>query len=110
MDESASFVDPETGEVQLLTFQELRLEEEDDGRPLDEFPRWKRESVERVRSLDFERLLALSSKRQIHEWAMMRDFAMSQNDRRQHECLKRTAVVVPSSVSARPVDVAVDRV
>ena len=30
MDESASFVDPETGEVELITFEELHLAEDDD--------------------------------------------------------------------------------
>jgi hypothetical protein len=83
MDESASYLDPDTGEIVLVTDEEQRLVEE--GRE-DEAPDWQREGLPKVREiLESRRFLRLPSKYDVHEWQIMRNFSSAQKNERVRE-------------------------
>jgi hypothetical protein len=78
-DETHAFLDKQTGEVVVLSDEELRAAE--DGDDLDDYPEWQRENVERAKAVqadeggDGGRFLPLPDRFEINEWDMMRDFA-----------------------------------
>lgn len=76
-DECQSYLDPETGEIILVTEEEQALAE--DG-CRDEMPDWQRELIPKIRAaLDGERWLALPDRFDIHEWSIMERFSRAQN-------------------------------
>ncbi|MGH9447150.1 MAG: UPF0158 family protein [Terriglobia bacterium] len=85
-DFSSSYVDTETGAVCLVTEGDKFVLEHDT--PAEDVPQWQRESIEIARKIREDgdgmgtRYLALPSKFQIHEWAIMDGFALSIDDRR----------------------------
>ncbi len=73
-----SYLNPKTGEIVTVTDEDRQLVEDED---LDEanLPEWQRESLPRVRAaLESDDFLALPDKFEIHEWAIMERFAISQ--------------------------------
>ena len=80
-DEVHAFLDRHTGEVVVLTDEELRAGE--DGHDLSHYPEWQRDNIEQaalVRADDGSRFVALPDRFEINEWEMMRDFALSVED------------------------------
>ena len=87
-DESTSYINVKTGEIETLTDEEVDLVEDED---LDEedLPEWQRERLPMVREvLDSDDFLPLPGKFEIHEWKIMERFSISQtNDSLRHELL-----------------------
>jgi len=80
-DESAAYLDKDTGEVVLVTDEDRRLVEE--GRSEDDLPAWQREALPKVReALESGRFLRLPNKFDVHEWDIMRRFSGAQEDER----------------------------
>jgi hypothetical protein len=73
-----SYLNPHTGEIVTVTDEDRRLAEDED---VDEerLPEWERESLHIARAvLESGDCLALPSKFEIHEWAIMERFSNSQ--------------------------------
>jgi len=82
-DESASYLDTDTGQIVLVTDEEVQIVEEGRG---DEAPEWLREGLPKVREvLDSTRFLRMPSKFDVHEWDIMRQFSAAQQDDRVRE-------------------------
>jgi len=80
MEESASYLDPDTGEIVVVTDEERRMVEE--GRE-DRAPEWQREGLPKVREvLESTRFPPLPSKFEVHEWEIMRQFSDAQENAR----------------------------
>ena len=79
-EEWEAFLDPETGEILVMTDEEresLEEEEVEDEEAL-EMPDWEKESIGKLRELlDSGRALALPDKFDFHEWEVMKRFAVS---------------------------------
>jgi Uncharacterised protein family (UPF0158) len=76
-DSISSYLDVEAGEVHSITDEEFDLAE-DPETVLVELPNWQREAVELARSIqeqEGKRYLALPSKFDVHEWAIMDRFS-----------------------------------
>jgi len=80
MDQSASYLDPETGEIVFVTEEDRALvEEEVDD---DEIPQWQREAMPKIReALESDRFLTLPDRFEVHDWSIMERFSQEQNDR-----------------------------
>jgi len=96
-DECSSYLDPETGEIILVTEEERLLAEredpEDDNAEDDdsedddseddddeEIPAWQRELIPKIRAaLEGDRWLELPDRFDIHEWSIMERFSREQN-------------------------------
>ena len=77
-DDWTSYLNPKTGEIVTVTDEDRRLVEDED---VDEenLSEWQRETLPRVRAaLESDDFLALPDKFEIHEWAIMERFAISQ--------------------------------
>ena len=71
--ENSSYVNTATGEVRMVTHEELHLAEEGDD---DDLPTWQREAIVQAREvLGSEDWTELPSKVDIHEWSIMDRFA-----------------------------------
>jgi len=80
-DEVHASVDRVTGDVVVLTDEELGAAE-DEADP-SEFPEWQRPNIEQAKAVQADeggRFVALPDRFEIDEWRMMRDFAMSLPD------------------------------
>lgn len=79
-DDCSSYLDPETGEIILVTEEERALAEDDTWA---EAPAWQRELMPKIRAaLEGDRWLELPDRFDIHEWAIMEGFSRSQNSER----------------------------
>lgn len=79
-DESEAFLNPETGEIVLVSEEERAMVEEDE--PEDDLPEWQREALPKVReALGNPKFLLLPGQFEVHEWAVMQRFAQEQTDR-----------------------------
>jgi hypothetical protein len=88
MDESAAFLNRETGEIVSCTDEEISMVE----REIDEedLPEWQREMLPKVReALSGGPWLALPSKFDIHDWEIMSRFADAQENERNRRELQR---------------------
>jgi hypothetical protein len=82
-DESVSYLDPESGEIVYVTDEMRSAVEEGE---LDDMPAWEREAIPKVReALESGRFLALPSKFDVHEWAIMDRFSRGQENGRVRE-------------------------
>jgi len=85
-DEANSYLDPDSGEIVYVTdeMQELVEEGEDEHTP-----EWMREDLPKVReALESGRFLSLPTKFDVHDWAIMQDFSLEQqNDRIREELM-----------------------
>lgn len=80
-DDCASYLNPETGEIITVTEEERLLVEEEE--PLDDIPEWQREMLPKIRAaLESDLFLELPDRFDIHEWAIMDEFARAQNSER----------------------------
>src|ERR1700686_4095845 len=81
--EGGAYLDPETGEIVQVSEDELALVEEggsDDD--LDDLPEWQRELIPKVReAVESDRFLSLPDRFDVHEWAIMQNFANEQDQR-----------------------------
>lgn len=80
-DEVHAFLDRQTGEVVVLSDEELRAAE--DGDDTSDYPDWQKEDLKQaslVNADDGSRFVALPDRFEINEWEMMRDFALSVED------------------------------
>lgn len=79
-EEWEAFLDPETGEILVMTDEERGMLDEEqlgDEAAL-EMPDWEKEAIGKLRSLlDSGRALRLPDKFDFHEWEVMRRFAAS---------------------------------
>jgi hypothetical protein len=78
-----AFLDPETGEVLVMTEEDRDLldEEEVDDAGAFEIPGWQKEAVKRLKALlDSGRALSLPDRFDFHEWEVMKRFALSIED------------------------------
>jgi hypothetical protein len=81
-DETHAFLDRQSGDVVVLTDEELGAAEEEDA-DLSDYPDWQREAIEQAKAVQADeggRFVALPDRFEIDEWEMMRDFALSVED------------------------------
>jgi hypothetical protein len=82
-EEWEALLDPQTGEILVMTDEERDLleEEEVDDEDTVETPDWQKDSVAKLRELlDSGRALSLPDKFDFHEWEVMKRFALSIED------------------------------
>ena len=76
-DECSSYLDPETGEIILVTEDDRAVVE---GERLEEIPTWQREMMPKIRAaLEGDRWLELPDRFDIHEWSIMERFSCRQD-------------------------------
>ena len=76
-DDCTSYLDPETGEIILVTEEERALAEDEFW---DETPAWQRELMPKIRAaLQGDRWLELPDRFDINEWSIMERFSRAQN-------------------------------
>lgn len=98
-EEHTHYLDKRTGEIVLITNEEMEAAEEDelisesaeDDETLSEYPDWQRESILKAREIinSDERFIALPDQFEIHEYKLMEDFCLAYEDRRVGEDLHR---------------------
>jgi hypothetical protein len=75
-DDCSSYLDPETGEIIVVTEDDIALVEEGG----EEIPTWQREMMPKIRAaLEGGRWLELPDRFDIHEWSIMEGFSRIQN-------------------------------
>lgn len=87
-DEIHAFLDKQTGEVVVLSDEELRAAEDGDD-PAD-CPEWQQGDIEQAQAVQADetgRFVSLPDRFEINEWDMMRDFAVSLDNEGQAETL-----------------------
>jgi hypothetical protein len=87
-DETHALLDKQTGEVIVLSDEELRAAE--DGEDAARYPEWQRDNIERAKAVqadDGKRFLELPGRFEINEWDMMRDFALGLDNEAHAEML-----------------------
>src|SRR5437867_1614279 len=85
-DEHAYYVDKRTGEIVLITNEEMEAAEEDEL--ISEYPDWQRKSILKAREiLKSEEFLVLPDQFDIHEYKIMEDFCVEFQDRNVGEIL-----------------------
>ena len=80
-DKTRAFLDRRTGDVVVLSDEELSAAEDSDD--VSDYPEWQRDSIEQARLVsadDGSRFVALPDRFEINKWEMMRDFALSRED------------------------------
>ncbi len=80
-DEHAHYLDKRTGEIVLVTDEDMQAAEEDDL--ISEYPDWQRDSILKAREVlrDSEQFIPLPDKFEIHEYKIMEDFCLAFEDR-----------------------------
>src|SRR5258705_6079893 len=87
-EEHAHYLDRSTGEIVLITNEEMEAAEEDEL--TSELPDWQREAILKAREiLRSESFVALPDQFEIHEYKIMEDFCLAFEDRRVGEELHR---------------------
>ncbi len=76
-DESSAYLDRKTGDVMVIMEEELNAAE--DQEPLEEYPEWQRDNIEKARELidREEDFLSLPTKYDINEYGIIEDFCRS---------------------------------
>ena len=88
-DESAQYLDKRTGEIFMITDEEMSAAEEDG--PLADNPEWQQESLLKAREvLESDEFAQLPSQFDINEYSIMERFAHEYEDRRTGEELLRS--------------------
>jgi len=89
MEEHNYYFDKRTGEIVLLTSEDMEAAEEDEL--ISEYPDWQRESILKAREVlsDFEEFSKLPDKFDVHEYQIMEDFCLAFQDRDVSEDLLR---------------------
>jgi hypothetical protein len=87
-EECAHYLDRRTGEIVMITDEEMEAAEEDEL--ISEYPDWQREAILKAREiLKSENFVALPDQFDIHEYKIMEDFCLAFEDRRVGEELHR---------------------
>lgn len=88
-EEHTHYLDKRTGEIILLTSEELQAAEEDDL--ISEYPDWQRESILKAREVlqDSEAFAQLPDQFEVHEYQIMEDFCLAFEDRQVGQDLLR---------------------
>jgi Uncharacterised protein family (UPF0158) len=88
-EEHTHYLDKRTGEIVLITNEEMEAAEEDEL--ISEYPDWQRESILKAREMinSDERFLALPEQFKINEYKIMEEFCLAYEDRRVGEDLRR---------------------
>jgi hypothetical protein len=87
-EEFAHYLDRNTGEIVMLTNEEMEAAEEDEL--ISEYPDWQREAILKAREiLKSENFVELPDQFDIHEYQIMEDFCLEFEDRRVGEDLRR---------------------
>jgi hypothetical protein len=77
-DDCTSYLDPETGEIVVVTEEERALAEDPGWE--EEAPAWQLEMMPKIRAaLESDRFLELPDRFDIHEWSIMERFSRTQN-------------------------------
>jgi hypothetical protein len=78
--EASSFLDNKTGQVVLITDEEIYAAEDDE--PIEDFPEWQRDQVRIAKQIliNITDYIGLPSKFDIHEYSIMEKFCLSLND------------------------------
>src|SRR6266498_2855853 len=79
-DEHAHYFDKRTGEIVLVTDEDMQAAEEDDL--ISEYPDWQRDSILKAREVlrDSEQFIPLPDQFEIHEYKIMEDFCRDFED------------------------------
>lgn len=89
-EESRSLLNIKTGEIVLVTTEDLRAVEDD--KPFDHLPEWEQEN--RMIAMDvvenFENYIELPTKYEVIEYEIMEDFCLTINDQRIQDLLLRS--------------------
>jgi hypothetical protein len=81
MEESSAFINSLTGEVVIVSHEELAMAEEDEDLDLSDLPAWQAEMMPKVIEIvTEENWKRLPSKSDIHEWDIMRRFGNAVDD------------------------------
>lgn len=82
MEEHSYYLDKRTGEIILLTSEELQAAEEDEL--ISEYPDWQKESILKAREVfnEPEHFAQLPDQFDIHEYQIMEEFCLAFEDRR----------------------------
>lgn len=87
-EEHAHYLDRNTGEIVLITNEEMEAAEEDES--ISEYPNWQREAILKARQiLKSEHFVELPDQFDIHDYRIMEDFCLAFEDRRVGEDLHR---------------------
>jgi hypothetical protein len=87
-EECAHYLDRNTGEIVMITNEEMEAAEEDEL--ISEYPDWQREAILKAREiLKSESFVELPDQFDIHEYKIMEDFCLAFKDRRVAEDLRR---------------------
>jgi hypothetical protein len=88
-EESRSLLNINTGEIVLVTSEDLRAAE--DEKPFDHLPEWEQEN--RLIAIDvvenFENYIELPTKYEVNEYEIMENFCLAVDDQRKQESLLR---------------------
>lgn len=78
IDESISFLDLDTGKVETVSRDLLNRAEESDDDEEPDLPAWEEDEWETARRIvSTDRFIKLPTKFDVHEWAIMEEFALS---------------------------------
>jgi hypothetical protein len=86
-EESRSFLNIKTGEIVLVTSEDLRAAEEE--KPFDHLPEWERENrmVANVVVENFENYIELPTKYDVNEYEILESFCLTVSEHRKQESL-----------------------
>ena len=89
MEEHAHYLDKRTGEIILLTSEDLQAAEEDDL--ISEYPDWQRESILKAREVlkELEAFAQLPDQFDVHEYKIMENFCLELENRQVGQDLLR---------------------
>jgi hypothetical protein len=75
-EDCVSYLDPDTGEILVVTEEERHLVEDES---LEDVPEWQREMLPKIRAaLESDRFLELPDRFDVHEWSIMEEFSRAQ--------------------------------
>ena len=86
-EESRSFLNIKTGEIFLVTSNDLRAAEDEE--PFDHLPDWEQENRRVANDVveNFENYIELPTKYEVNEYEMMEDFCLTVSDQRKQNSL-----------------------
>ena len=88
-DEHAHYLDKRTGEIVLITDEDMKAAEEDEL--ISEYPDWQRDSIMKAREVlsDSQQFIELPNQFDVREYQIMEDFCQAFEDRRAGDELLR---------------------
>lgn len=78
LEDSVSYLDPETGEIVVVSGEDADLAEEESLDP-ETLPEWQQDELPQIRAaLESDRFLPLPTSFEVHEWSIMERFSRDQ--------------------------------